>query len=393
MTTVRVFVWFMIDSLISFSCKSRNYLSFTKTINGICDGLFGGVKVNALSLREEGKDINKKEMKYVLEPRPLKKLTKPICSARGDASKIMTEEGYKLFYIGYPADRYNKIVRKLLEVWDYVQLWLTLKKGDSVFMQWPSMMGRFSNNFIFRIATPPHVKELILLVHDIDTLRGMKDSANWNFRFFSKCTRLILHSEKMKEYVVKHGVDGGKVRALDCFDYLTKDPIKEERRKSKDVVFVGQLDKSAFLDKITEAKLGIHVNLYGRFEKDMGADVTYKCKFKPDNVSVLKGSWGLVWNGDSVDGCVGPMGDYLRYNSPHKVSLFIAAHLPIIIWDKAAKAEYVKEKGLGICVSSLKEISKRIDSVSDEEYKQMVKNVEKESELVRNGKELRKCIE
>ena len=120
-----------------------------------------------------------------------------------------------------------------------------------------------------------------------------------------------------------------------------------------------------------------------------------KEKFHNEQIKVqqqVQGSWGLVWDGDSVDTCSTAMGEYLRYNSPHKISLFIAAHIPIIIWDQAAKAEYVKEKGLGICVSSLRDVKKSIENVSDEEYAQMIRNLEKEAELVRNGDQLRSCL-
>lgn len=197
----------------------------------------------------------------------------------------------------------------------------------------------------------------------------------------------------MKQVVKEYGVAEEKMVVLTSFDYLTKDEITRPVKKTKEVVFVGQLDKSAFLDQVSGSDLGIHINLYGRYEKDMGKDVTYKCQFKADNVSVFEGSWGLVWNGDTVDECTGPMGEYLRWNAPHKLSLFTVAHLPIIIWDKAAKAQYVRDKGIGICVSSLREIASRIDAISDAEYAKMVDNIRQESALLRAGKHLLECVQ
>ena len=162
----------------------------------------------------------------------------------------------------------------------------------------------------------------------------------------------------MKKYLTDKGINGDRIRILQCFDYLTKDEIKEERKNSNIVVSVATVGRSPFLGKISYADLGIHINLYGKRGEDydtiLGKDITHKGTFRSDNVSALEGSWGLVWDGDSVDTCNTAMGEYLRYNSPHKISLFIAAHIPIIIWDQAAKAEYVKEKGLGICVSLLR---------------------------------------
>ena len=36
--------------------------------------------------------------------------------------------------------------------------------------------------------------------------------------------------------------------------------------------------------------------------------------------------------------------DYLRINNPHKTSLYLACGIPIITWNKAAIAQYVRKK-------------------------------------------------
>lgn len=45
-----------------------------------------------------------------------------------------------------------------------------------------------------------------------------------------------------------------------------------------------------------------------------------------------------VWDGDSVDTCAGNTGAYLRYNNPHKTSLYLACGMPVIVWKEAAIA-------------------------------------------------------
>lgn len=196
----------------------------------------------------------------------------------------------------------------------------------------------------------------------------------------------------MKQFVVQHGIEADKIVTLECFDYLTHDAITRRQANSDTVVFVGQLDKSSFLEEVTPANLSFHINLYGRYEKDLGAGVTYKSTFRPDNVSIFGGSWGLVWNGDTIDECTGSMGEYLRYNAPHKLSLYVAAELPVIIWDKAAKADYVREKGIGLCVSSLREVGSLIRGVTDAQYRLMLENVRRESQKVRAGEHLLGCL-
>lgn len=334
-------------------------------------------------------------MKYIIEPRPSAASPIPICSARGDASTILMNAGYTPFY--FPRTRVkgkvDKIMQKLQFVGDCMRLYIRLKPEDAVFMQWPSN-DRFIRLFYFVLKKK--CKSLTMLVHDIDRLRSISSERQRTIEqdFMRVASRIIVHSEEMKTIIKEdYGVPGEKMVVLTSFDYLTKDEITRPIKKTKDVVFVGQLDKSSFLDKVTESNLGIHINLYGRYEKDMGKDVTYKCKFRADNVSVFEGSWGLVWNGDTVDECTGPMGEYLRWNAPHKLSLFTVAHLPIIIWDKAAKAQYIKDKGIGICVSSLREIASRIDKITDAEYKEMVENISQESEKLRKGEHLLECLQ
>lgn len=82
----------------------------------------------------------------------------------------------------------------------------------------------------------------------------------------------------------------------------------------------------------------------------------------------------------------------LRYNNPHKMSLYIASGLPIIIWKNAAQAKFVKENGIGICVENLKDIHEAFSAISEHEYKQMLFNVLKVRREVVNGEFTRSAI-
>ena len=102
--------------------------------------------------------------------------------------------------------------------------------------------------------------------------------------------------------------------------------------------------------------------------------------------SKLKADFGLVWDGDSVDTCAGDTGRYLLYNNPHKFSLYLASGLPVIVWEKSAVSEFVRQYGIGLIVSSLNEIGKRVRNLSIDEYKQMLSRVAKISADIRSGK-------
>ena len=110
------------------------------------------------------------------------------------------------------------------------------------------------------------------------------------------------------------------------------------------------------------------------------------------HVCDIDGSWGLVWDGDSIDTCSGLLGKYLRYNAPHKCSLYIAAHLPLIVWEESAMAPFVRENGIGICVKSIGEIKDRISKISDDEYTEMQRKLEILSKRLDSGEQMKSAI-
>ena len=75
----------------------------------------------------------------------------------------------------------------------------------------------------------------------------------------------------------------------------------------------------------------------------------------------------------------------MKYNTPHKLSLYIAAGLPVIVWKQAAVAAFVTKHEIGIAVESLTDVSERIQSLSDGEYNEMVKTVKKLQKEVVKG--------
>lgn len=82
-----------------------------------------------------------------------------------------------------------------------------------------------------------------------------------------------------------------------------------------------------------------------------------------------------MWDGNSIHGCTGLIGDYLKVNYPHKLSLYIAAGLPVITWKKAAIAQIVEDYNIGFTVDSLSDISSYIDSLHEDDYQMYLQNI------------------
>ena len=199
----------------------------------------------------------------------------------------------------------------------------------------------------------------------------------------------------MKSFIQQF-VPGSVCSVLNFFDFLAE-PVQTKRTKGYSIVFAGNLAKSKFLSSLDKmADPDLHFNLYGPGLDEkilLYKNLSYYGVHKPyDMPSVVQGSFGLIWDGESIDSCTGVYGEYLRYNSQHKLSLYILSGLPVIIWDEAATAELVKQYKIGITVKHLNEIAEKINALSDDEYQQMQINMHPLAEMISKGECLRNAI-
>lgn len=93
----------------------------------------------------------------------------------------------------------------------------------------------------------------------------------------------------------------------------------------------------------------------------------------------------MVWDGASVDECTGDWGEYLKINNPHKTSFYLRAGIPVIVWNKAAMAPFVKENGIGLCVDSLRDIDRELAGLTPEAYGRMRANAGRIGRLIGDG--------
>ena len=132
----------------------------------------------------------------------------------------------------------------------------------------------------------------------------------------------------------------------------------------------------------------LHISLYGVGLSDevvLSDEICFKGTFSPDDLTLLRGHYGLVWDGDSVSTCTGRIGEYLKINAPHKASLYIAAGIPLIVWRHSAIAPYVLEHHLGIAVDSLLELPERLSSIDLDQYKRYQEAVRVEQSQINRG--------
>ena len=272
----------------------------------------------------------------------------------------------------------------------YKILLIMKKRSGITLLQYP-----FYFNPFMKYALGNYVKnnKTVLLLHDVDSLRALgKNKIGDEICLLNRACAIIVHNKKMKEKLTHLGVHIPMVE-LEIFDYLL-DELPTKKQMEADVAFAGNLAKSIFLNEINKA--GIRVNLYGPgYNENMeGKNVSYKGSYSPDQVPyVLDAKFGLIWDGDSLLTCSGNTGEYLKYNNPHKLSLYMASGLPVIVWKKSAIAEFVLSNNVGIAVDSIFEIKDNINKITDEQYADMRKKVSIIQKRVCNGYYTKKVIE
>ena len=73
--------------------------------------------------------------------------------------------------------------------------------------------------------------------------------------------------------------------------------------------------------------------------------------------------------------------------------MYLAAGIPVIVWEEAAIADFIKSNNVGIVVKSLENLSSEINKITNEQYELMAKNARKIGEFLRKGYYFKNSIE
>ena len=329
--------------------------------------------------------------------------------AREDVNRILTKQGYSVKYINIKKVKNNLDLFKNIR-YSYKQLKEILdsipEKSYIVF-QYPfdSLSYKFST--IIKKTNIKKNLKTVVLIHDLNSIRTASkfgkiyyDKYVREIKFLDNFDRIICHNDKMKDYLTSNGIKSSKITNIELFDYLVDTKTKagqKEEPEYKKVIIAGNLSeqKAGFVYKLSELKYKSYsYYLYGvNYTGKTSKKVNYKGSFKSSEPNKsLKSGFGLVWDGSSYDKCDGNFGNYLMYNNPHKLSLYVACGLPVIVWKKSALAKFVIDNKIGIAIDSLEELDNYFAKLSEKEYKNYCKEVEKIQKKVLNGEFLIQAI-
>lgn len=293
---------------------------------------------------------------------------------------------------------------KVATMWD--KLLFRVQSDDVVVIQYPVVHHTLLLGKVLKKHIARGIK-IVGVVHDVDALRASqsREDSQYSARrrerediaFLESCSILIVHNESMREVLRSNfSIHDNQMVNLGIFDYLIDENLSKQAcvDQSYPIIVAGNLDKSK-AGYIYRLPKGIVCNLYGPGFADQlnTGNLHYEGSFSYSELpAAIQGSFGLVWDGDSIQTCSGAYGDYLRINNPHKTSLYLALGLPVIIWDKAALAPLIEKHCAGISIASLEELPDVVNELPPEDYMKMKKGASNLGELLRCGKSIERAM-
>ncbi len=299
--------------------------------------------------------------------------------AKNDIADVLVSTGFHCI----PYYFYESELKKLLSVYKFIYQLSKLHSGY-LFYQFPLGSKQVDKLVLSQLTQNKKIKK-IAIIHDLESLRYFTVQHGFQgteLALLQKFDGLIVHNNVMKKLLQDAGIRLPIV-SLQIFDYLSRNPIVVPT-EALCIAFAGNLGKSTFLGQLA---VKTQFNAYGPNElKEYPNNISYKGAFTPDElIGKMNESFGLIWDGDRTDTCAGVYGNYEKFNSPHKLSLYLATGMPVIVWKESTISEFVTKNNLGLVVESLNEIDAILAKISMERYAEIKANAVAMSKKVRSG--------
>ncbi|MEE6680060.1 hypothetical protein [Pediococcus pentosaceus] len=277
----------------------------------------------------------------------------------------------------------NRVIRRLSYSILAKAKFSKIKEGEFIF-QYPLYNKKLLKSILYEMSNKKNLYKTVV-IHDVESLRLNSDdeSAIENeINILNQFDKVISHNKNMSDWLRMNGVNK-KIVNLEIFDYDNPVPLQKSNL-SDGISFAGNLEKSSFLVK---AKFTTKIDVMGPNPKEeYPSNINYLGVYTPEEVPKnLNKKFGLVWDGQEIDTCSGLYGHYMKYNNPHKISLYLSSGIPVIVWSESAMSDFITDNNVGIVIKSLEEIDELLANISNETYKQMQLNAKKLAGKLREG--------
>lgn len=301
--------------------------------------------------------------------------------AKNDVNFFLNQLGFENIDIHIKASKVEKFLKT-----DYLLKKQVKVTDNSIFVLQYPLGSKYISNKISKLINSRSNFLSICLIHDLEGLRVLKDDSDFKrkeIKYLNDFKYLIVHNPSMKQWLKNNGITSNMI-VLNLFDYYNPCEIINDQVES-DVVYAGNLAKAKFLEdlKLKNHSLDVYgVNQLSQYPNN----INYKGSLSPEKLPEhLKARFGLVWDGDSIDECSGMYGQYLKYNTPHKISLYLSSGIPVIVWNKSAMSDFIVNNNLGISIDDVGNLDNILDKISEEAYFNMKNSVVNFAYKLRSG--------
>ncbi|QGM24547.1 hypothetical protein GJV51_00455 [Leuconostoc mesenteroides subsp. mesenteroides] len=276
--------------------------------------------------------------------------------ARNDISKFSEQLGLRRL----PIFRYDATLESLDALHARIDgITAGVKAGDTVYYQFPTYNGvQFEKTFMQHM----HIRQvnLVAVLHDVEFLRFPSTTYFDEITYLNNFDVVIVHNYRMGTVLKEYGLKTNTVN-LDIFDYSVNVQVPNRKKIEKKIIIAGSLNKSAYLKNWSYK---IPIIAYGKQPSyPISNQVDYRGVLSPNQiVQKLPSGFGLVWDVNTSQ--YENSEEYAKYNNPHKVSLYIASGLPVIVKRGTAIAAIVQTYNLGIIIDSLDELEEKMHQLT-----------------------------
>lgn len=279
-------------------------------------------------------------MTHTIEPWMPVGATKP----KDDIAKIVVRQGWR-----------ELTIVRATQATDAANLTVGLTSSDLVVHQFPSYLPlAFEENF--QQAVQATGAKFIILIHDFEPLRlSERQDSDREYALLKRADGLVVHTDEMAQ-ALSIPVP---TFILGLFDYLTDSPIPD-RKRSSDLIFAGTLTKAPWL-KTFPLPIQVFGNLPRKWSSDDVSPTLNLQDVLPQDTapSELPDGIGIVWDSDRSQ--TTHYQNYQQLNSPHKLSLYLAAELPVILPSISPFADFITHHQLGASLDDLSQLPLTFD--------------------------------
>lgn len=315
--------------------------------------------------------------------------------AKRDIDTILKNIDFKGIEFNIPS---NKYLRPFVSKFMWKRL-LRNRFNSLIICQYPFYSHILEKDLTKEILKEKRKKKnntFVAFIHDIESLRLNPDDVNkikTDLRIINSFDFVVCHNSQMKKWLMMNGITS-QIMVLELFDYLSKDIVNLNKNVTdfKYLNFAGNIMKAKFL---TQKFTNLNLNIFGpNFSDKLNQpNYSYKGEFSPEEVPLqINGGFGLIWDGTGSNQPNGVYGNYLKYITPHKLSLYLRSGIPVIAWTKSAIAPYIIENNVGFVINDLTEIDEKVNSLTVAQYQAMKKNCMNISNKIQEGKYTKNVI-